>query len=152
MLQDRKTTCKCEESRGWVCEAGIKWNMQPLSESPQCVDPLSKRVFKKGEIWRLSECAHCVCGESGSGSCSIVRCPRLRCDDPFKIKGICCPVCPQDYRGVCHFEGQKYFRNERIVLPDRCTSCLCRNSEWECSSWRCPQTKMIKKPLAMRRV
>ena len=158
---------QCQQSRGWVCEEGIKRNMQPLNgklhweisippnynqfcvknnsaltlcnfafknilpsnrlsqptsryttlrqqhffplkfphksysyhtESPQCVDPLSRRVFKKGEMWRLSECAHCVCGESNAGSCSVVRCPTPRCNDPFKIKGICCPACPQDYQ------------------------------------------------------
>lgn len=151
VLQDRKTICQCQKSRGWVCEEGIKRNMQPLNESPQCVDPLSRRVFKKGEMWRLSECAHCVCGESNTGSCSVVRCPTPRCNDPFKIKGICCPACPQDYQEVCHFEGKKYFRGELIVLPDRCTSCTCVNSQWQCSSWRCSFTKMIKEPLAMRR-
>lgn len=85
------------------------------TESPQCDDPLSRRVFKKGEMWRLSECAHCVCGESNTSSCSVVRCPTPRCNDPFKIKGICCPACPQDYQEGCYTFSCKTVIRDRSV-------------------------------------
>lgn len=151
VLQDRKSLCKCEESEGWVCQHdNNQQQMDPLSETPQCANPLTGEVYKEGEIWSLSECAHCLCGEFQTGNCSVIRCSKPLCDDPFKIKGKCCPVCPQDYARVCHFEGVKYFHGELVVLPDRCTLCTCSYSKWQCSSSRCKFTKMIKEPLMMR--
>ena len=74
-----------------------------FKETPQCANPLTGEVYKEGEIWSLSECAHCLCGEFQTGNCSVIRCSKPLCDDPFKIKGKCCPVCPQDYaRGWCN--------------------------------------------------
>lgn len=149
-LEDHRSLCKCEESKGWVCQHDDKQPMVPLKERPKCIHPLSDLVYKKGEIWSLSECAHCLCGDFETGNCSAISCPRPQCDDPFKMKGRCCPVCPRDYARVCHFEGVKYFHGELLVLPDRCTLCTCSYSRWQCSSDRCKFTKMIKEPLKMR--
>ncbi|CAH3024009.1 unnamed protein product [Porites evermanni] len=160
VLQDRKSLCKCEESKGWACQHdNSQQQMDPLSETPQCANPLTGEVYKEGEIWSLSECAHCLCGEFQTGNrpfskmavyCSVIQCSKPLCDDPFKIKGKCCSVCPQDYARVCHFEGVKYFHGELNVLPDRCTLCTCSYSKWQCSSSRCKFTKTIKEPLMMR--
>ena len=71
------------------------------TERPKCIDPLSDEVYRKGEIWSLSECAHCLCGDFQTGNCSSIGCPRPQCDNPFKMKGRCCLMCPADYaRGL----------------------------------------------------
>ena len=124
---------KCEGSKGWECEQDSRQPMVPLkgkmakkvnlrvnlrysvvitkttivcfsTERPACVNPLSDKAYMGGEIWTVSDCAHCICGDSQTGNCSRVRCPRPWCKDPFKMKGRCCPVCPREYaRGWLSF-------------------------------------------------
>lgn len=150
VLEDHRSICKCEGSKGWECEQDPRQPMVPLKERPACVNPLSDKAYMEGEIWTVSDCAHCICGDSQTGNCSSVRCPRPWCKDPFKMKGRCCPVCPREYGRACHFQGVKYFHRELIVLPDRCTLCTCSYSRWQCYSDRCKLAELIKEPLRMR--
>ena len=62
-----------------------------------CVSNVSGEPYKTGEIWQPGDCAQCVCGENGRGQCSSIKCQKLACDRPIKLRNRGCPICPLDY-------------------------------------------------------
>ena len=62
--------------------------IEPLSPEPECTQP-------EGRLFRDSEdpCMECRCSQ-GRKSCVGPRCPPLKCANPVKVPGLCCPACP----------------------------------------------------------
>ena len=42
----------------------------------------------------VDECTTCECDNS-TVRCAIKSCGQIWCDDPIKLEGLCCEVCPQ---------------------------------------------------------
>lgn len=150
VLPDHHTVCKCRGSE-WSCTAEIHKQFLPLTEKPLCVNSVNGEPYQVGEIWKPSDCAQCMCGKNGRGQCSSVKCQQPGCDRPIKLRDRCCPVCPQDYFKVCHYNQQKYLPGESIALVDRCSLCTCDNASWRCSSEPCTDSKYIREPISLNR-
>ncbi|CAH1787653.1 unnamed protein product [Owenia fusiformis] len=68
-------------------------------------------------------CNTCTC-QPGGTICQA-DCPQLKCKDPIRLEGECCPVCPELPKGCTH-DGVTYVIGESFK-PDACTDCTCED-------------------------
>lgn len=64
----------------------------PVQPRPQrvCTD-YAGEVYLQGGVWFPDDCTRCVCAEDGP-LCSASAC-HSDCENPRKVKGVCCGVC-----------------------------------------------------------
>lgn len=110
--------------------------VKPLPRLPQhkvCIDYDTKKEYKVGEEWfGEDDCMHCTCIRDGYPICSTPMCDLPFCTTgvAFKIKGRCCPVCPEDH--ICMTKnGRAQIANERWQEDD-CQVCQCTKNGVVC--------------------
>ncbi|CAN9499249.1 unnamed protein product [Ophioblennius macclurei] len=73
---------------------------------------------------RCQQC-HCL---NGDVVCSAIRCPPVRCRNPVRHPGECCPKCDR-----CDYQSQVYLNGQRFSSrTDPCVTCLCSEGEVSC--------------------
>ncbi|XP_043646571.1 von Willebrand factor C and EGF domain-containing protein [Drosophila teissieri] len=70
----------------------------PIEElEPNCWLPDINEYKRNGDVWLENNgCYNCIC-DGGKVSCNAVQCRHVYlCSNPIKVKGICCPICPEE--------------------------------------------------------
>lgn len=57
-----------------------------------CVDYFGKR-HENGHEWTPDNCTKCRC-QGEHITCTVIKCPKLDCENPFPVPDECCPICP----------------------------------------------------------
>lgn len=108
---DPCTTCRCRKRSGVVhCvvkDCTTDQHCLKVSEDknkrkkccPKCLELGCRhsdgKIYKQGEVIRNEPCVRCYCPIGGGEPvCDVTSCPSTQCVDPVKVKGVCCPVCP----------------------------------------------------------
>nr|XP_039253790.1 uncharacterized protein LOC120330882 isoform X1 [Styela clava] len=140
-LEDRCNSCECQDGNV-VCEsqtcaavscthpstnecgcrtcASCSYGGVDHEEQDRFTDPANK-------------CNECVC-QSGTVTCTRVRCEPTPCANPILSDGECCAKC----LGTCHVEGQTYEDGATFTLDsDPCSKCSCSSGNIRCVRQRC---------------
>ena len=91
--------------------------------------------YNAGETWKRDACVTCTC-EDGIPLCSSESCVLPDCNNPIRLPGHCCPVCPlvalapppmvviypAPRSNECH-EGGKIYKDRESWFPDKNDLC-----------------------------
>ena len=122
--EDTVTSKKEEEEKKIVPEKPPK----PLPpQQKKCIDYETKKEYNIGDEWfGEDDCMHCTCIRDGYPVCSTPMCalPFCTTGEAIKVKGRCCPVCPEDH--ICKSKNGR----ARIAYKERwqesdCEVCEC---------------------------
>ena len=110
---------------------------KPLPKIPQekkCIDYETKKEYNVGDEWfGEDDCMHCTCIRDGYPVCSTPMCalPFCTTGEAFKVKGRCCPVCPEDL--ICRSKnGRARIAYKERWQEDDCQVCECTKGGVSC--------------------
>ncbi len=98
----------------------------PLPKITRCKDERSGKLYRPGDQWYGDDdCMHCTCLEDGSMACASPMCGLPFCakGPAKKVKGRCCPVCPDDV--LCSENGRTKIAKRDRWQRDDCSVCQC---------------------------
>ncbi|XP_069479898.1 von Willebrand factor C and EGF domain-containing protein isoform X2 [Ambystoma mexicanum] len=102
---------------------------------PSCEGCLYDGIARaEGDVFPLTfdDCSVCIC-IAGNVTCISPDCPPVTCLDP--VMSECCLRCPAQ----CIFHGRTLPHGAEFNRDgDKCSSCVCRNGEVECTFAPCP--------------
>ena len=69
-----------------------------LEVNIKCVDPVTKKSYRTGEIWTRGDfaCTACVCKGYGQLNCWSIQCHIPGCKNPARVEGRCCKFCMEN--------------------------------------------------------
>lgn len=137
--------CKCMSGQQF-CSVVKNCDIQAQEQPAGCLSSELNKIFEHGDEWKEGDdCTDCQCSH-GERKCIQTDCRVPECENPVKVPGQCCKVCPEtsvtekvateEPAGCSTILGRIFSHGEEWKEGD-CTDCRCENGDVKCESSFC---------------